>query len=89
MEISDLGSKAVQDVQGAAFPKVGEWTPKLVREHLPDVQVQTGKKTTETAVVRGRWLKFPHVYTPDGHLREYSWEAVARSLNNGQPLAGE
>lgn len=66
------------------------WTVSEVKDKLPDVRVvgNTGKEYK--ASVRGRRERFAYVSvdTPEWGpvATEFTWEAVAASLNSGYPL---
>lgn len=65
------------------------WTVQRVKDELPDVMVRVGGRKAQPvkAVVRGRLNRFATVGFLDSALAvECSWDAVANSLNSGQPL---
>ena len=69
------------------------WDEKSVRENLPDVKVKMGE-TILDCHVRGRLNQFASVSTKidpstgkgGDYIGDWSWAAVARSLNNQSPL---
>jgi hypothetical protein len=62
------------------------YTIVQVRERLPDVEVfNTSTKTFHTGVVRGRLNAFASVHF-DGKSVQWSWEAIARYVNEGRVL---
>jgi len=80
------------------------WTAETVRQDLPDVRVKTSAQAwgvlTGTAwapreaivicIVRGRLQEFATV-SVHGYAYpqwQFSWEAIAHSLNSGNPLDG-
>lgn len=71
--------------------KTVDLTIAQVKEQLPDVVVNVNGQLL-CGSVRGRKLPFAHVWitSPDSLLGigtlEYTWEAIAHSLNAGTPL---
>lgn len=65
-----------------------DWTAEKVRAELPDVKVRTTRKGQPvTAVVRGRFNSFATVGIVETAIAaEFTWDAVAASLNSGKPL---
>lgn len=67
------------------------WTPEKVRETLPYVSVRINGRNV-IGRVSGRKNRFASVSLGYSTAlqqfvdRTYSWEAVARSLNTGEPL---
>lgn len=59
-----------------------------IKSGLPEVQVNlTETKKSVTCRTAGRKGAFCQVYNPvTGQSWEFTWEAVARSINNGTPL---
>lgn len=62
------------------------WTVERVREELPDVTVDWAGVVTIHGKAVGRQNRFARVYDGNRYVGEWSWEAVARSLNTGRPL---
>ena len=64
------------------------WTADKVKADLPPVVCQVGRNRYATARLSGRHNPFATVtlaYEPSSDWH-FSWEAVARSLNNATPL---
>lgn len=69
------------------------WTPETVKSQLPNVDVRfisAGMPITISCVVRGRKNKFATVAPYEfgsATAWEFSWQAIANSLNSGKPLS--
>lgn len=64
------------------------WTPQLVREALPIVQiVDRGQRIH--GVIKGRLNPVATVYWGSHGCAEYAWETIADALNHGRPLRAE
>ena len=64
------------------------WTPATVREDLPDVTVRFRGREVQ-CITFGRQCDFARVQLQgarDVPAWEFSWDAIARSLNTGRPL---
>lgn len=84
-----LLSKHVNRMMAAgspAFVNYPAWTADSVREQLPDVRcLFDGREYPGT--VRGRKLEFAQVHINNGPLHcEFTWSAIAHSLNRNAPL---
>jgi len=65
----------------------GEWTPDLVREHLPDCLVILAGDEIVTGRVSGRALPFARVGPASiGFSVDVAWATVAHCLNVGVPV---
>ena len=66
------------------------WTPRMVRDELPDVQVGLRNGRVKTGHVYGRKLPYAAVDVEldcgDVLTLSYSWSALAQSLTEGRPL---
>lgn len=64
------------------------WTPEMVQEKLPNVQVKMIDGTIVDAIVRGRQGKFATVtwLAMGVNLGEWTWQAIANAMNGGRPL---
>lgn len=63
-----------------------KWTADSVREDLPDVRVKVMGEVKDARVC-GRLNQFAMVYLHGYPASwEFSWDAVAHSLNSGKPL---
>ena len=66
------------------------WTPRMVRDQLPDVQVGLRNGRLKTGRVYGRTLPSAvvDVRLDCGEVLtlSYSWSALAQSLTEGRPL---
>ena len=66
------------------------WTPRMVRDELPEVQVGLRNGRVKTGRVYGRKLPAAVVDVRldggDVLTLSYSWSAVAPSLTEGRPL---
>lgn len=71
------------------------WTPAKVKAELPDVSIQVGRKVCRGRVT-GRLNPVATVTVtehrcgygyPPWHDWHFSWEAIARSLNDDKPLS--
>ena len=62
------------------------WTIQKVKDELPKIVVIYNDEKF-LCQVSGRKLHFAHVHSLEsGHIWEYSWETIARSLNSNMPL---
>ena len=66
------------------------WSAYKVREELPDVQVNHNGSILDCRVA-GRLNSYATVFSSTGSAFprwQFSWEAIANSLNSGRPLNG-
>ena len=64
------------------------WTEQRVRDELPEVLIEV-QGVVSAGQVSGRFERYAHVsflYHGYGFCAEWSWEAVVRALETGEPL---
>ena len=72
-------------VENLSRPVAPYWTAGSVRANLPSVQVKH-RGTISTGRIAGRKHPFGTVLWGNGYSAEWSWDTIARCLNEGKPL---